>query len=339
MTPADLAMKNALDESVRYANSPPAMASAAHPLMAGQPERNVTSFELQSRNSSDPVGPSLTRPVTPHVTLHQFRQWQQSPALSSSPDLDYKRVRRKPSFTDLVRRPYDLARLPAQTTSFSPSLHPSSPQNFLPSLLPPVPLTPTPRPSTTSPSLSSTVDTLQSTPTHTPIQHGGWPLGPWGGFDRVELSEPIRTKRKFPQFKQAKRLPHITAHDGGGGGIWEVHAAVVDLGDVYTGDLEAFSEEARAQASGVGTSGEERLPSSGRKGRTVRFEGVETDESSSGNEESRVSEPPRPDQEKEPSLTSSFSLSKFNFPEPPRSAWTGTFGRSSCSFPLECKNR
>lgn len=62
--------------------------------------------------------------------------------------------------------------------------------------------------------------------------------------------------------------------------------------------------------------------SSNRKARVVRFEGVETEDSSSGTERSG------PSQENEPASTSSFSLSKFSFPAPPEQNWTGTFGKS-----------
>ena len=187
-----------------------------------------------------------------------------------------------------------------------------------------------PRPSTTSPSLSSTVDTLQSTPTHTPVQHGASTFEQWRGFETVELSEPIRTKRKFDRFKPAKRLPHYTAPHEEGEGIWEVHAAVIDVG---IGDFEGFRRDAGTHVTAVeeGKGVEETVrvgteeKSSGRKGRVVRFEGVETEDSSSGTE---LSDPTQARQEKEPTLSSSYSLSKFNFPAPPGRTWTGTFGTS-----------
>lgn len=328
MTPADLAMRDALYESVGHGSSPPAMASAATPLLNTPPERNLTTFELHGRKSSEPVGRPLCRPPTPFVSLHQFHQFQHSPALSTSPDLDYKRVRRKQSFADLVRLPFAPASLPTQGTSFLPS------QNSLPSLLPPLSSIPVPRPSTTSPSLSSSVDTFQSTPTHTPIQHGGSSFGQWSNFERVELSEPIRTKRKFYQLKPAKRLPHYTALHEDGDAVWEVHAAVVDLGQFDFGELEDLGQGGEAYLTGEkGKQPEHTAPSpvdgqsSGPRGRTVRFEGFETG-SSSGTDTSGISQPTRSAQEKDPTLTSSFSLSKFDFPPPPGHTWTGTFGNA-----------
>ena len=332
MTPADLAMRSAFDESVRYVRSPPDMASAATPLLASEPEFNLTTLEPRAHRSSENVGPSLSRPVTPHVTLHQFRKHQQSPAPFSLPDLDYKRVRRKQSFTSLICPSFDLAPLPVPSTSSSPAVHSGPSHNLLPSLLPPLPLDLVPRPSTTSPSLSSTVDTLQSTPTHTPIQQDSSPFEQWRGFERFGLSEPIRTKRKFSQFKQAKRLPHHTAQRSSADCVWQVYAAVIDVGDRSVDDLR---QEADDQViSSEGDSGSQRAAQAGaeervsvKKGRSVRFEGVGP-ESGSEAEESRVSESLKSNREKDSTLSSNLSLLKSNFPTPPGQAWAGTFGKS-----------
>ena len=156
----------------------------------------------------------------------------------------------------------------------------------------------------------------------------------WGGVEQGGFSEPIRTKRKFLPFKQAKRLPHHSAHHGESEGTWEVHAAVVDIG-VAIGDLGEFEgEEAGHVASAKSERAERRCPwvggeegSSRRKGRLVRFEGVETEEKGSGTEDPASPESPLLEKEKEPTLTSSFSLSKFKFPAPPGSNWEGTFGK------------
>ena len=296
MTPADLAMKSALYEGVRFANSPPAMPSANMPLLEDYAEANLTTFELRGPESSETLGLSLSRPVTPHLTLHQFRKLQQSPAPSSSSDHNYQRLRRKESFAKLGRGPFEPVPLPGQNASSSPSIHSKSSYDLLPSLLPPLPLAPIPRPSTTSPSLSSTVDTLQSTPTHTPTQHDSSTFGPRRGCELVELAEPIRTKRKFTQLKQAKRLPHHTSQYPGGG-VWQVHAAVFDLGGGDIGDFKDLGREASVHRVGASSErGLRREPearagveSSGRKGRAVRFEGFES-ESSGEAEHSRTSE-------------------------------------------------
>ena len=323
MTPADIAMRNAFDEGVQYARSPTKMATTATPLLARHPGYNLTTFELRSQNSSDIV----ERPATPHLTLHQFRKFQQSPFYSSSPDDDYKRVRRKQSFEHLAQPPFNSAPRLEPVTSLSHSVHSTSPQNFLPSLLPPLPLTPVPRPGTAAPSLSSTVDTLQSTPTHTPIQYAGTPFGQWRDFERVEPNEPIRTKRKFKQLKLAKRLPHHVAQHDGSGAVWQVHAAVVDIG-AGERSLTDLREGASGSSGGFYQGGTREQPvwhSSGRKGKLVRFEGLDK-KSSGGAAGVPGSETSRPSKGKEPTLTSSYSLSKFQFPVPPGHDWAGTLG-------------
>ena len=345
MTPADLAMKAALDEGARYGNSPSAVARSPTPLPSRPPRPNVTSLGLdENRKSSETLGTPAVRPVTPHVTLHQFHKLQRSPTPSLSPELDYKRVRRKQSFSSLIRLPPESGRVPAQFTSSSTLARSRSLQSFPPPLLPPLPLTPIPRPSTNSPSLSSTVDTLQSTPTHTPIQRGFWLPEQWGGVGQGGFSEPIRTKRKFLPFKHAKRLPHHSAHHGESEGNWQVHAAVIDIGvgieDLDLDELEGQeaghvggTESQRAERRMPWVGGEERL--SRRKGRLVRFEDLGTEEKGSGTEDPASPESPFLGQDREPNLTSSFSLSKFKFPAPPGSNWEGTFGKISPQVPIE----
>lgn len=336
MTPADLAMKAALDESARYARSPPAAAPAANPLVGRTSHPNVTSLGPRLGKSPDPADTS-SRPTTPHVTLHQYHKLQHSPA-PSSPDLDYKRVRRKQSFETLIRLPPGPLPLPAPHTSSSILPYSSSSKSLLPSLLPPLPPTQLPQPSTYSPSLSSTVDTLQSTPTHSPIHRVFWPLGQGEEPEQGRLSEPIRTKRKFLPLKQAKRLPHHSAHHGAGECTWEVHAAVVDVG---FGTGESSDSEDEDAPQGVITASErtwDRIPDLGtderatrRHGRIVRFQDLETEESSNAAEDDALRQPPPRETAKQPSLTSSISLSRFQFPAPPGSHWEGTFGEFKIS--------
>lgn len=300
------------------------MGAASSPSLARDPERNVTTFTLRSKKSSESTGLILNTPGTPHLTIHQFRQFQQSPALSS-PDLDFKRVRRKKSCAHLSRASFESAPSLPPTTSSVPSSHTNSSQNFLHSLLPPLPSTPVPRPGTKAPSLSSTVDTLQSTPTHTPVHHGGPIVGLWRDFERVGLGEPIRTKRKFPLFKRAKRLPHYTAPGGGDGAVWEVHAVVVDI----SGVAASRGREALEKGDLIDSAKEvEASKSSRKKGRSVRFKGINDE---NDNKYSRVRHSSHSEAEKDASLSSSFSLSKFAFPEPPIRTLSGTFGKSSPS--------
>ena len=321
-------MKMALDESVQYhALSTPDM--QAIPLVTGQPLYNLTGYELNTRKFSQTYEPLLSTPTTLHPLPLRIRKSQQASPQYSTRDLDYKRVRRKQSFSQLFSHSFEAAR----PTSFTSSAFSTSVQSSLPQLLPPLPLTPGFRSATSSPSLSSTVDTLQSTPTHTPIQSAGVVFQPLWESEKVGLSEPIRTKRKFSQFKRAKRLPHHKIPREESGVIWQVHAAVVDVGDGYRrGSVQRSVDAAHGEAGGAS---EERAASGGREvqsssggkaGRTVRFEGLEVP---SSNSEEEVSGLVQPSQEKDLTQTSSFSLSKFKFPPPPGYAWEGTFGKQA----------
>jgi hypothetical protein len=108
---------------------------------------------------------------------------------------------------------------------------------------------------------------------------------------------------------------------------------VIDVG-LGIGDLDEFDGEHAGQVDGsqsaralnqASTVGDEE--SNRRKGRLVRFEGLE-ESSSSGAELPASSESLSPgEEENRPELTSSLSLSKFNFPAPPGRNWEGTFGK------------
>ena len=328
MTPADRAMKMALDESVQYhALSTPDL--QAIPLVTGQPLYNLTGYELNTRKFSQAYEPLLSTPTTLHPLPLRIRKSQQASPQYSTRDLDYKRVRRKQSFSQLFSRSLEAAR----PTSSKSSAYSTSVQSLIPQLLPPLPLTPSFWSASSSPSLSSTVDTLQSTPTHTPIQTTGVGFQPLWESEKVGLREPIRTKRKFSQFKRAKRLPHHTIPGEQSGVIWRVHAAVIDVGGGYRHGSVQGSVDAARRVSGEAS--EERAATSGREiqgsggsraGRTVRFEGLEAP---SSNSEEETSELVQPSQEKDLTQTSSFSLSKFKFPPPPGYAWDGIFGKQS----------
>ena len=291
-------------------------------MFGSYPESDFATFTLRSKDSLESIGSSHNVSYTPRLTLRPFRQFQLSPFLSSSPDLDYKRVRRKKSSTHLNITSLELASASPQTTSSLTLSYTTSSQNFLPSPRPPNFSTPVPRPRTRAPSLSSTVDTIQSTPLRTPIQQGSSDLEQWREFERSKLVEPLRTKRKFPLFKQAKRLPHNSTLEGGGGSgrgeIWEVHAVVVHSGGfVSAGSSDAFQRSDK-KASQFGPLG--------KKGRSVRFKGIDENIQ---REQSRGLGNLHSKEEKESSLSSSFSLSKFAFPEPPGQRLGGLPGKSS----------
>lgn len=158
------------------------------------------------------------------------------------------------------------------------------------------------RPTTASPSLSSTVITLQSTPT----QHTcGSSVESVGVRGRSELSEWISTKRHFESVRRAKRLPRYVGSNrsssDGQMGLWEVYAAVFDP---PRDDVGAIMEEIGAAA---------------RK----KVEDEEEHVTGRGSEDARRGNDNHP--------TSSFSLSNFDFPVPPNhDNWVGTSGiRSS----------
>jgi hypothetical protein len=311
-------MKNAIYEAVETAKSPLRMRSSTLSSPSVGPQRDLTSFNHPTSYLAEPLDQSFNRPLAPQLSLHGFRKLQQSVDILSSPKDDSKRIRRKQSSSNLVDRPRDFDDWPLPNTSLSPLLLPPSRQNFSP-LLPLPPLTPLFIPSPTSPSLSSTVDTLPSTPPHTPTQHPAPFYGQWREFERTE---PVRPKRKFARLRVAKRLPHHPGHHAGEG-IWEVHAAVFDLaaggGDV----LEAAPESLNQQQLDVQQSSP---PSNRKPGRSVRFEGID-DSSSRPLRASARTEKLSSSNEGDHSHTSTYSLSKFKFPAPPGHHWDGTFGK------------
>lgn len=256
------------------------------------------------------IGISLIRQDTPQLSLRDYRRWQYSPVLPASSQLDYRRVRRKPSIQNLTGRSAHstFARMPSSIPPLS--IHSLDPheihhqQSQQPS-------TPRPRAYTASPSLSSTITTLQSTPTHTPILRGG-------SFDErrrdCNLEEPIGIKRKFSSVKHARRFPRRQA-DGEGSwdsGIYKVYAAVFDI----SGEEEGLSKETSSQAA-----------QDGKQEKAVRFEDtdIQRDQDIGSTPSSAKSFHRR-----EQTVTSSFSLSKFEFPAPPnKDNWAGASGKSS----------
>lgn len=264
----------------------------------------------------------LIRQDTPELSLHDYWRWQYSPVLSASPESDYRRVRRKPSIQNLTGR--------SALSAFS----------WTPSSIPPLPIhdfgardshlqhpsTPRPRAYTASPSLSSTITTLQSTPTHTPILRGGSFDERRREFDRCEFEAPISTKRKYPSVKRARRFPRQPAggQSSQDSGIYKVYAAVFDV----SGDQGGLKEES-------GKAGEQHPRSqaapNSRNDRAVRFTGVDTRRSNS------IASTPSSGQSlhrRDQTATSTYSLSKFEFPAPPnKDNWAGSLGKSPPSPP------
>lgn len=302
--------------------------------------------ELSPASLVDVHEPAFATAFNPHhhsLTLHDYHKLQQSPHLPASPDFDNRRVRRKPSVANLVVAPAQEG-FPWTSTSASPHLiHSSAPHPLLLSSLPPPPTTPRPRANTASPSLSSTVTTLQSTPTHTPVLRGGSNFEQRRLNERIELKEPLRTKRKFDSLKKAKRLPRRA--DGGGGAsgqqsierdgaIWQVYAAVFEPSAVYQDFDEDLSEQSSGQSwlQPAPLFAHQSQPPNA-KTRTVRFRETDptADPQAPGATAAAAAESTTPStwsrEKEEATATSSYSLSKFQFPAPPgQDNWSGTFG-------------
>lgn len=332
-------MRDAFDEGVQQARSPARMASTLRPLLDA-PRFDLTSFRPSGPQPPKIVDQSLEKPANPHTPRDQFQQYHHSPWSSSTPS-EYKRVRRKQSSFDLSGPPRDLDDWPLSSPSFSPYLPSSSPEAYFSRYQPPPPLLPPFRSSPTSPSLSSTVDTLPSTSPRTPFQRVELPFDQWSSGEPSELSEKFRTKRKFPQLKVAKRLPHpAPSHYHGGDGTWEVHAAVIDLGEIRKVESDSSEYTVREHVIRAEESSPPRPSTAGKKGRSVRFEDASAAKHNRSPSPSPSLTPPFPPSPLRPNPTehtasdehtqsSSYTLSKFKFPAPPGYTWAGTFGESS----------
>lgn len=266
----------------------------------------------------------LIRQDTPQLTLHNYRRWQYSPALSTSPELDYRRVRRKPSIQNLTGRSAHSA------FSWTPSSIPPLPIDSFSARDSPLqlqqPSTPRPRTYTASPSLSSTITTLQSTPTHTPILRGSSLDERRSDLGQGEPGGPIGTKRKYPPVQQPRRFPRRPT-DGHYRGAHKVYAAVFDLPPEQGGPSKQPNISAKHQLNS-------RAALANKRDRTVRFAEFDSHRdnhiinrhdsinSSTGSEQ--------PLHRCEQNATSSFSLSKFEFPAPPnKDNWAGALGMAS----------
>ncbi|KAK0249362.1 hypothetical protein LTS09_015515 [Friedmanniomyces endolithicus] len=277
------------------------------PLHGEYSDHNVTT--RSPRNFSKPFT-SLSSPTTPHsehgirdLEQHPFFSWQ-IPHSSSPP------LRRKPSHVDLAATDYGKLSRGDVVTLASSRLVPirgqQQQQNFAPTLLPAFSPERQQLPAPKSPSLSSSITTLQSTPTYSPVLPGGGPLDQCQGAG----STPVSSKRKFP-FAQAKRLPRRAVS------AWCVYAAVIEQG--VGKDLEVSDSTVESEPEAERDLEEQRIEI--RRGRSVRFAEIEK-ETSSGAEQSTSGE------EKDGTTGSTYTLSKFKFPQPPGHTWAGTFGHA-----------
>lgn len=314
---------------------------AVSPALASMPSAfsfDTTTFECRRPDGSPH---SHRRPDTSPLTLHEYHKFQQSPMLSAYHELDYRRLHRKPSSADLI----SARDWPTAEDAASPSLAafawgPSSnspahadslaPHELLPSFLPPPPTTPQVRPSTASPSLSSTVTTLQSSPTHTPVCRGATACAQPPPDEPVKRARPLSSNRKFPDLQRAKRLPRPAASSQSstqsGNELWEVYAAVFDPAADQGGAPGGTTHVTPTSSSGAAEQLQPTIQACSlpRRERYVRFEGLSASTTDFSRESSSglgiVDE-------KDPTATSTFSLSRFEFPAPPdQDNWGNTRG-------------
>lgn len=178
-----------------------------------------------------------------------------------------------------------------------------------------------------SPSLSSTATTVPSTPEMTPISLRS--MSPEFSIldEAMASAEPIRTKRNFPRFKQAKRLPRWKGSGASyGPGIrgennefWEVYAAVFDPAvnfDLVADEGNDEFIDAYYALDDIPAALQLQDPPSETKARTVQFETTERriDVASQVPDETHK----RVDSVAQNDQTSPLSLFRFQFPPPPR---------------------
>jgi hypothetical protein len=254
------------------------MASASVPILPYNPPVSP-SGPSSPRNFSKPF-----TAVSPQVAV-RLNEEENAPIYYGSWPFaeEFHPLRRKGSLLDLASSggmqmygtptgEATLARFPAEDTTTTGMLQPSTPQLQSP----------------TSPSLASTITTLQSTPSQSPTFQSAAPYQRWEGEELAYVA----SKRKFIPLRQAKRLPRRAS------GTWCVYAAVIEQGP------EAVEQQAEQT-----------------RGRSVRFAGISSIDSSIGAEALH--------EQKAPTTDSTYTLSKFKFPEPPGHTWTETFGESS----------
>jgi len=227
-----------LPKSTQFLPSPPfTMATPETALLAD------FDFDLTAAT------PHVPRPPTPDPrripTPHPPRR--SKPALLTDPSP--KRLRHKPTaiFIGIEPTGQDRAYKPCQneTQPFFDCARPS--HHTLPSLLPLLPSTPSPR-LATSPSLSSSGTTAQSSPTLTPTTP----------HFASSYSEPQSDTKSFEAFntwnynqgkfglRRAKRLPRREQ------GLWEVHAVVHIGEDGRDGGSSSGKGQGQGQGQGKG---------------------------------------------------------------------------------------
>lgn len=318
-------------------------------------------FDLTSNANATPLVP---RPPTPDPrrtpTTHPPRRSKPPPPLST--DAAPKRLRKKPTaiFIGSGPKSEDLAYKPCQGEA-QPFFDFSRPSHLtLPSLLPLLPSTPSPR-FASSPSLSSSATTVQSSPTLTPTTP----------HFASSYSEPQVDTKGFEGFntwnhnkgtfglRRAKRLPHREQ------GLWEVHAVVHVSEDGRDGGSSSGIGQGQGKEQNQEQSSHRHYEWCMQQQRQAGFlatplppesvatNNATTERSSARKKSSVIQNNATPRDSKLESFhgihsestrregglrktqtgdSSNFSLSKYQFPAPPGDYRVGLSGECSCGF-------
>ncbi|KAI6807126.1 hypothetical protein KC332_g14080 [Hortaea werneckii] len=286
------------------------MDSSTLPLLSWHLDVNLSS-QPSARNFSKPFCTPPSPPKSTHSAELESRLFLLSPSFTSSNNTTTnKYLKRKPSTRDLNALPSYLCSSGVQLADSSPPHSVSATEERGTPSPPPLPSTPTYSSSIPSPSLTSTISTLQSSVLGTPVPVGcGQQRGYQWNASREEA--PVRYKRKFPNIKQAKRLPRQRASSE-----WCVYAAV-DTGGSYKPQVRLDEKTSLpATCSNSESAFKAEVPTTGI--RTADTRASFHHDSPSVTKVTRTSGHRTAD--------STFSISKFKFPAPPSRDWIGTFG-------------
>lgn len=320
-------------------------------------------FDLTSNANATPLVP---RPPTPDPrrtpTPHPPRRSKPPPPPST--DAASKRLRKKPTaiFVGSEPKSEEIAYKPRQVEA-QPFFDFSRPSHHtIPSLLPLLPSTPSPR-FASSPSLSSSATTVQSSPTLTPTtpHFASSHSEPQAGTKGSEGFNTWNYNKGTFGLRRAKRLPHREQ------GLWEVHAVV----HISEDGRDGGSSSGIGQGQGQGKGQNQEQPSqkhyewcikqqrhagflaTSLPPESVATNNATTERSSARNKPSVIQNNATPRDSKlesfhgihlestrregglrktQTGVSSNFSLSKYQFPAPPGDYRVGLSGECSCGF-------
>ncbi|KAI7346966.1 hypothetical protein D0862_13216 [Hortaea werneckii] len=285
------------------------MDSSTLPLLGWHLDGNLSS-QPSTRNFSKPFCSPPSPPRSTHSAELESRLFLPSPSFTSSKTTTNKYLKRKPSTQDLNALPSYFCSSGVQLPDSSPPHSVSATEERGTPSPPPLPSTPTYPSSIPSPSLTSTISTLQSSVLGTPVPVGcRQQRGYQWNASREEA--PVRYKRKFPNIKQAKRLPRQRASSE-----WCVYAAV-DTGGSYKPQVsldEKTSLPATCSKSESAFKAE------------VPTTGIRTADTCASFHHDSPSVTKTTKTSGHRTADPTFSISNFKFPAPPSRDWIGTFG-------------